>query len=98
MAIDSRGSSGAYAGSYLLREVLPRLIVAIRRRHQIAGGAALGKSLRRPVAGILRRRNDRRADRRSSENQRAAGHFPNLVYALQGREKASARDRQRVKG
>ncbi len=61
--------------------------------HALAGGAAAGESLRRPLAGVLRRRNDRRADHAACADLHAQGDLAHVGHAVQGHEEVRLGDR-----
>src|SRR5215472_6719327 len=67
----------------------------VEPRHEtytIAGSAATGEPFPQPRTGILRRRDDRRFDYESGQDQRAPGCFTDLRHAVQRNQKVRAAD------
>ena len=67
-----------------------------RPAHRVDRGAAAREPLARPGPGVLRRRHDRGADRRSRPHRRAASDLADLGHEVQGRAPPAARDRARA--
>ena len=74
----------------------PKFGTSTANRNQVARRAAAGEPLRRRFTGLLRRRDDRRADHRLGQGRRATGDFTAIGDAVQGRAQAAAGDRPRV--